>query len=228
MFNRTASPYFSTRAFQSWCSLGFGGVAISFLSTLQASPTIVGLTATAFVLPSIWSLVESHRERNGDKLPAPTSYQANLRERREFGALPFGGLFCKWKAELSLEDTITEAAYCSNEYGRRLSVICVRIPGLPPVMRDPVVNLLRRHIRSKDEVEIAGDDEFIVCSHLLRDALAADVIFNRLERALRGADMLSASLDIQLGKAIYPMHGYTGSDLISHARSTLQPIATRS
>ena len=42
------------------------------------------------------------------------------------------------------EDVITDAAYCSNEYGRKLSVICVRIPGLPGAMRDPVANLRDR------------------------------------------------------------------------------------
>ena len=95
-------------------------------------------------------------------------------------------------------------------------------------MRDLVANLLRMHIRSKDEVEIVSDDEFIVCSHLLRDALAADVIFKRLEGALRNAGLFSASLEVQLGKAVYPMDGYTGADLISHARSKLQPIARQS
>jgi hypothetical protein len=203
-------------------------MAIPFLSSLHPSASIVALTATASVLPSIWNLVQSHRERNGDKLPAPRSYKAGLRERREFEVDPFSALFGKWKAEPSFEDMITEAAYCSNEYGRRLSVICVRIPGLPNVMRDLVANLLRMHIRSKDEVEIISDDEFIVCSHLLRDALAADIIFERLEEALRDADLFSAALKVQLGKAVYPMHGYTGADLISHARSQLQPIATQS
>ena len=192
------------------------------------SATIVALAATTCVFPSIWNLVKSHRERNGDKLPAAKSYQAGLRQRREFAIIPFSGLFSKWKAELSIEDAITEAAYCSNEYGRDFSVICLRIPGLPRIMRDLVVNLLRMHIRSKDEVEIVSDDEFIICSHLLRDALAANVILKRLEGALRGDDLPFASLEIQLGKAIYPMHGYTGADLISHARSQLQPIAAQS
>ena len=95
-------------------------------------------------------------------------------------------------------------------------------------MRDLAANLLRMNIRSKDEVEIVSDDEFLVCSHLLRDALAADVIFRRLEGALREASPVFAPLEVQLGKAVYPMDGYTGPDLINHARSKLQPIASQS
>jgi hypothetical protein len=227
MLAYAASRSFSERARQSWRTLSYTGIAIPFLSNIHASSAILVATASVFVFPSIWDLVKSQRERNGDKLPSLTSYQGALRERREFGAVPFSGLSGKWIAEIAFEDTISDAAYCSNEYGRRLSVICVRIPGLPLAKLDLVVNLLRLHTRSNDEVEIVSNGEFMVCSHLLRDALAADVILKRLEGALRSADLFSASLEVQLGKAVYPMHGYTGADLISYARSQLQPIATR-
>jgi hypothetical protein len=220
-----ASPTFTERTRQSWRALGYGGMAIAGLSTLHVSTPLLALIAMAFILPPIWNLVQSHRERNGDKLPAATALEAGVGDRREFAALPFGGLFGKWKAELPFEEMITEAAYCSNEYGRRLSVICVRIPGLSRVMRDLVANLLRMNVRAKDEVEVVSDDEFIVCSHLLRDAAAADIILKRLEGALRKADLFSEVCEIQIGKAVYPMHGYTGADLISYARSQLQPIA---
>ena len=227
MLTHAASPHFSERTRQSWRTLGYGGIAVTFLSSVHASTTTIEIAAAAFVVPTIWNFVASNRERNGDKLPPPTSFPG-LGERRELGDLAFGALFDQRKAELPFEDVITDAAYCSNEYGRKLSVICVRIPGLPGAMRDPVANLLRAHIRKKDEVEIASDEEFIVCSHLLRDALAADVIFKRLEGAFRDTGLPLADLEIQLGKAVYPMDGYVGADLIAHARSKLQKIAMAS
>src|SRR5947209_19003078 len=117
MLTRAASPQFAERTRQSWRTLGYGGIAVILLSSVQASATIVGLAAMAFVLPSICNFVASTRERSGDKLPAATSYKACRKERREFGSLPFGVLFDVRRAELPFEDVITEAAYCSNEYG---------------------------------------------------------------------------------------------------------------
>src|SRR5438270_8754721 len=210
MLTHAASPHVSERTRQSWRTLGYGGIAVTLLSNVHASATVIEIAAAAFVVPTIWNFVESNRERSGDKLPALASYPGR-EERRELGALSFGALFDQRKAELPFEDVITDAAYCSNEYGRKLSVICVRIPGLPGLMRDPVADLLRAHIRKKDDVEIASDEEFIVCSHLLRDALAADVIFKRLEDAFRNTGLPLAGLDIQLGKAVYPMDGYAGA-----------------
>jgi len=227
MHEHAASPYFSMRARQSWRTLGYAGLAIPFLSSLHASATSVAVATTVFVLPSVWNLVQSQRERNGDKRPAPISYQSRRYERREFGTVPFSSLFEKWKADLSFEDTITEAAYCSNEYGRRLSVICVRIPGASRATRDLVADLLRKHVRSTDEVDMVSNEEIVVCCHLLRDALSAEIIFKRLERVLRSSGPISASFPVRIGKALYPLDGYTGADLISTARSKLQPITSQ-
>ena len=63
-----------------------------------------------------------------------------------------------------------------------------------------------------------------MCCPLLRDASAVDAIVKRLEKGLGDADLPSASLEVQLGKAVYPMDGYTGADLIAHARSKWRPI----
>jgi hypothetical protein len=225
MLTRAASPHFTERTRQSWRILGYGGISVVFLSSFHVPATIVGLAAAAFVLPPIWNFVVSNRERNGDKLPAPASLPARPGERREFETLPFGLLFDIQKKELEFEALITEAAYCSNEYGRRLAVICLRIPGLSSVMRDSVAGLLRKNIRDNDELETASDEEFLICLHLLRDALDAEVVVRRLEAVLRNSPLSFALLEVQLGKAVYPMDGYTGADLISQARSKLRKIA---
>jgi len=219
MSEHNASPYFTERARESWRTLGYGGMAFPFLTNLHAPDPVVALTTTAFVIPTIWNLVASHRERHGDKLPDSLAYPAGREERRELGNFTFRCLLDRWKAELSFEDLVTEAASCSNDFGRRACVIYLRMPDLPPIMRDFVANLLRENVRSTDEVGVVSDDEFVVCAPLLRDALAADIILERLAKAVRAAEITSPTLQPHFGKAIHPMDGYTGAELIGHARS---------
>jgi hypothetical protein len=197
MSENNASPYFTERARQSWRTLGYGGMAYPLLVNLHASDPVVALTTTAFVIPTLYNLVASHRE---------------------LGNFTFRCLLDRWKAELSFEDLVTEAANCSNDFGRRLCVIYLRMPALPPIMRDFVANLLRENVRSTDEVGVVSDDEFVVCAPLLRDALATDIILNRLAEAVRAADVTSSTLQAHFGKAVHPMDGYTGVELIGHAR----------
>lgn len=225
MSEHNASPYFTERARESWRTLGYGGMAFPFLATLHAPDPVVALTTSAFVLPTIWNLVASHRERHGDKLPDSISYIPGREERRELGNFTFRCLLDRWKAELPFEDLVTEAASCSNDFGRRACVIYLRIPGLAPIMRDFVANILRENVRSTDEVGVISDDEFVVCAPLLRDALAADIILMRLARAIGAADITSATLQAHFGKAIHPMNGYTGAELIAHARSEAKVTA---
>ena len=71
---------------------------------------------------------------------------------------------------------------------------------------------------------VVSNDEFVVCAPLLRDAVSADVIAKRLVEAIRKADLASAAPEVQFGKAIYPMDGYTGADLIRHSRSVAQSV----
>jgi len=225
MVDHTSSLYFFKRERQSWLSLAFVGIAAPLLMSLHTPASIVALTAATFGLPALWNIVQSHRERNGELPPAVAAYSARFRERRQFGVSPLGDLFERSRDQRSFEDLVTEAAYCSNEYGRRLCVICVQISELPPLKRHLIANLLRKHVRGNDEVEIASDDEFLVCAPLLRDALSADVILNRLEGALRNSDLLSDASTVRLGKAVYPLDGYSGAALISAARGELRQIA---
>jgi hypothetical protein len=225
MADHTSSLYFFKRERQSWLSLAFVGIAAPLLTSLHTPASIVALTAATFGLPAIWNIVQSHRERNGELPPAATTYSARFRERRQFAVSPLGDLFERSRNERSFEELVTAAAYCSNEYGRRLCVICVQIPELPPLKRHLVGNLLRKHVRLNDEVEIVPDDEFLVCAPLLRDALSADVILNRLEGALRNSELLSDTLTVRLGKAVYPLDGYTGAALITAARGGLRQIS---
>jgi hypothetical protein len=200
-------------------------MAFPLLEGLHAPDPVVALTTTAFVIPTILNLVASHRERNGDKMPDSISHAPGREERRELGNLTFRCLLDRWKAELPFEDLVTEAASCSNEFGRRACVIYLRIPDLAPIMRDFVANVLRENVRTTDEVGVLSDDEFAVCAPLLRDALAADIIVRRLARAIEAADITSPTLKGHFGKAIHPMDGYTGSELIGHARSDAQVLA---
>src|SRR6185437_6641571 len=225
MHEHEASPYFTERARQSWRTLGYGGMAYPLLTTLHASDPVVALTTSAFVIPTIWNLVGAHRERHGDKLPDSIAYAPGPEDRRELGNFTFRCLLDRWKAELSFEDLVTEAASCSTDFGRRLCVIYLRVPALPPIMRDFVANLLRENVRSTDEVGVISEDEFVVCAPLLRDALATDIILSRLVEAIRDADIASATLQAHFGKAVHPMDGYTGGELIGHARSDAKVAA---
>jgi hypothetical protein len=222
MADHTSSLYFFKRERQSWLSLAFVGIAAPLLSSLHTPTSIVALTAATFGLPAIWNIVQSHRERNGELSPATV---AKFGERRQFGVSPLGDLFAQSSDGRPFEDLVTDAAYCSNEYSRRLCVICVKIPELPPLKRHLVAQLLRKHVRANDQVEITPTDEFLVCAPLLRDALSADVILKRLEGALRKSDLLGDTLTIGLGKAVYPLDGYTGPALISSSRENLRQIA---
>jgi hypothetical protein len=221
-----APAYFAARARESWRTLGYGSIAVPLLLKLHASAPIVAITATCFALPSIWNLIQSQREQNGDKLPEPIPGPAGRQDRREFNSIAFKTLVESWKAELPFEDLVTEAAECSNQFGGRLSVIYVRIPGLPPTMTQLVAKVIRIHIRKTDAVEIFADDEFIICVPLLRDTLAANIVFGRIEGILRPgyARLLDNSCEVYLGKAIYPMDGYTGADLIGRARNACMAV----
>lgn len=219
MSELVASPYLSERARQSWRTLGYGGMAFPLLASLHAPDPVVALTTTAFVIPTILNLVASHRERSGDKLPDEIGHRPGAHERRELGNFTFRCLLDKWKQELSFADLVTEAASCSNDFGRRSCVIYLRIPGLTAPMRDFFADLLRENVRSTDEVGIVGDDELVVCAPLLRDALAAEIVLKRLVEAVHAADIAPASFEAQFGKAIHPMDGYTGAELIDHARA---------
>jgi hypothetical protein len=221
------SPYSQERARQSLRTHGYVALAIPFLLILHIYTIAIALMTALLVVSLARNLIESHRERNGDKLPASISNKVGKRERREFGLSPFSGPLNR-KAESSFEDHVTEAACYSNEYGRRLTVLCVRIPASPWARRPFVASFLRKQIRNTDEIEIVSDHEYMICAPLLRDALAADVILNRLKKSFHDAGLLSASPGVYLGKAVYPMHGYTGADLITHARSQLEPIAIQS
>ena len=225
MSEHNASPYFTERARQSWRTLGYGGMAYPLLASLHAPDPVVALTTTAFVIPTILNLVASHRERHGDKLPDSIGYLPGQEERRELGNFTFRCLLDRWKAELPFEDLVTEAASCSNDFGRRACVIYLRLPGLAAIMRDFVANVLRENVRSTDEVGIISEDEFVVCAPLLRDALASDIILKRLARAIEAADIVSPTLKAHFGKAIHPMDGYTGAELIGHARSDAKVAA---
>jgi hypothetical protein len=225
MADHTSSLYFFKRERQSWLSLAFVGIAAPLLSSLHTPNSIITLTAAAFGLPAIWNIVQSHRERNGELPPASAKISTKFGERRQFGVSPLGDLFERSRDGRPFEDLVTEAAYCSNEYGRRLCVICVHVPELPPLKRHVVAQLLRKHVRANDQVEIAPDDQFLVCAPLLRDALSADVIVNRLEGALRNSDLLGDTLAVRLGKAVYPLDGYTGPALISSSRENLRQVA---
>lgn len=219
MSEHNASPYFTERARESWRTLGYGGMAFPLLTTLHAPGPVVALTTSAFAIPTILNFVASQRERHGDKLPDSISYTPGREERRELGNFTFRCLLDRWKAELSFENLVTEAASCSNDFGRRACVIYLRIPGLDPIMRDFVANVLRENVRGTDEVGVISEDEFVVCAPLLRDALAADIILMRLARAIEAANLASPAPPAYFGKAIHPMNGYTGAELIGHARS---------
>ena len=225
MLANAATTYFSARTRRSWRTLGYGAIAAPILFKLHASAPVLALAGTAFVLPAIWNLIASHRERNGDKMPTTVTYLDGHHDRREVHALTLKELVEEWRAELTIEGFVTEAAKLSGEYGRRLCVFYVRIPDLPRAMSESVANLLRAQIRRTDEVASLSSDEFVVCAPLLRDALDADIISRRFAEAFRGGEFGSACKDVHLGKAIYPMDGYTGADLIRHSRLVAQAAA---
>ena len=192
------------------------------------SEATAALAAATVLLPSMVAAVDAHRERNGDKSPLPTSIGADgdkARERRVFETSAFYRAVNKVKAQLSFEDFVTEMANCSNVYGRRFSVTCVRIAGLTECRRTEIADLLRKTVRASDEIRLMNDEEFLVCTPLLSDAKDADLVLNRLRRALLASQLLEDPSTLSLGRALHPLDGYSGRDLIEAARNNCRPSA---
>lgn len=211
-------PYFTPRGRRSWRMLGYSALAFLFLRSLKATWPITSIALALFIVPAIWNLVLSFRERNGDKIPKLIAHQKWQEERRDLSHVTFRHLFATWKSQLSISDVITEAGKCSNDFGRRLCIVYLRAECLSINMRENLIMFLRQRVRSNDDVTIISDNEFIVCAPLLSDTLAAEIIYKRLAEAIQSSVFPYITWEIRLGKAIYPMDGYSGEELIQRAR----------
>ena len=226
MFSVGFPTYFVDRRKKAWRNAGYACLAGFSASNLGASLSIASAVAAAFLLPSVYWLFEAHRERNGDKSPVATTNTGGA-DRRTVQSSAFCRTVEKLRAQLPFEDFVTELANGSNLYGRRFSVICVKIVGLSADKKVQVSDLLRRNVRAFDEIRALSDDEFVVCTPLLSDAKDANLVLNRLRNALLASDLLGAPSKLQMGCALHPLDGYSGKDLIASARNDLRARAKR-
>ena len=217
--------YFAERTDAGWKTLSCGGVVGLLVAQSGGSVTAAAMAASLFILPTLRNVLDAHRERHGDKSPLPEATDSG--DRRGFKEAAAYRWINELKSKLSFEDFVTELADCSMLYGRRFSVISVKIAGLSKTKIDLVADLLRAQVRATDEIKRMADDEFVICSPLLRDAISADTIVKRLEKALSESKLLEAQSTVSLGKALCPRDGYSGPDLINAARSALRPVASQ-
>lgn len=228
MINTVIPSYFVDQTRKAWRDAGLACLAGTCVANTGGSYAAVAIAAGVVFLPSAKAALDAHRERSGDKAPVTVAAGAARNpenERRQFESSAFFRAVNKVRSQLSFEDFVTELANCSNMYGRRFSLTCVRVAGLSEAKRTEVADLLRRNVRASDEIKQTGDDEFVVCTPLLRDARDADVVMNRLRKVLLASDLLDEASSLSLGRALHPLDGYNGVDLIEAARNNLAASA---
>lgn len=130
------------------------------------------------------------------------------------------------------EQRIESAIEASARYSRTIGLIAydldsyrriARANGVPAAeaAMEFVVTMLRMRLRNTDRIERVGKGRFVVCLVLLPDKPALLSVRERVEKAmaeLRLEALRNEPIEFDRGLSIYPMHGYTGEDLIEHAR----------
>lgn len=118
---------------------------------------------------------------------------------------------------VALGPRITDAAELCVTYGRKAIVISIVFDALGPEALPPVAETAKRVVRKTDLVHILSDAELIVCLAMVQDFSAAGQVTERLREAFAQMPQLRG-VTIASGAAIYPMHGYSGEELLDAAR----------
>jgi hypothetical protein len=205
--------------------LAYAFLAASLLLNTRAPAELVVLYAIACVVPAVSGYVQSVRKRNGDQDPTWMKAGAASRpERREFRQRLIRNPFASGDPASPIGDRITDAAELCVQYGRKAIVLTLTFEGVSPDELSTVAGVAQQIVRKTDLVEMVSPNEIVIGLAMVHDFSVAGLVMNRLRGALgsRAGDM---SARIFSGAAIYPLHGYTGEELISSARRNLQAWA---
>jgi hypothetical protein len=193
----------------------YAAVATTLLLFMSTPKPIVGLFAAVSVIPAIASYARAVRQRNGDEDPKwMKAAPGTSTDRRAAGQRLAGNPFEAAGADAPVAERITKAAELCVGFGRRAIVLSLKIDSFDPSDVHRVADLIRDVVRHTDMVEPASDREILVGLAMVHDFGAADIVTDRIERRLyRENKRLVAK-----GAAIYPLHGYSGEELIAAAR----------
>ena len=179
---------------------------------------LAALVAILALAPLVVAAVRGTRARLGLVQPDFDPQTGGAR-MREFETLPFENPFDPANAHLSLESRISMAAEASANYSRGVSVLFLAVDDQAETQR--AYATLRDALRPSDHVEII-EGGVVVCLNLIRDLANVDGVIARLTRRLAEAGWPQSSPP-RFGRALYPMHGYSGGDLIEAARTQVRP-----
>ena len=179
---------------------------------------LAALVAILALAPLVVAAVRGTRARLGLVQPDFDPQTGGAR-MREFETLPFENPFDPANAHLPLESRISMAAEASANYSRGVSVLFLAVDDQAETQR--AYATLRDALRPSDHVEII-EGGVVVCLNLIRDLANVDGVIARLTRRLAEAGWPQSSPP-RFGRALYPMHGYSGGDLIEAARTQVRP-----
>jgi hypothetical protein len=209
--------HFETRKANSWVILLSAMTAFVSLHLLGYRDATKLAVMAPFAALLIGNYVRSVRERHGDVAPEwLKGFARTRRERREFPTLPFETRFDAVGGALDLPERITTAAEASRQFGRRVCVIHFRAPGTDSAFLRSAAEFMAKQLRNSDFVEVVAGYEIVICLNMIRDLGEGQMIVGRLMSKLASSPIFAAPWKI--GAAMYPMHGYTGEDLMNAAR----------
>ena len=130
-----------------------------------------------------------------------------------------------------LAERIEAAAEASARYSRSIGVLYYNLDSYRQIARSHgvptaeaamefVVAMLQTRLRNTDRIERVGKGRFVACIVLLPDKQALLSVNGRLVKGMSEItveQLHGAPIEFDFGLSIYPMHGYTGEDLIAHA-----------
>ena len=212
------------RSSGAWRTPAYVVFALFCALVLAAFSRLLAAAVAALALaPLVIAAMRATRARLGEVPPEfATSPETSHAGMREFASLPFDNPFDPAHSDLPLDARITMAAEASAEFSRGASVLYLRTP--PNVDAAGVLAILRAAVRPTDHVEMIGPGEIVACLNLIRDLSNVDGVIARLTQRLHDNGWPQGAPP-RFGRALYPMHGYSGADLIAAARAQLQPAA---
>lgn len=203
-----------------WRKIAF--VLFALACALAIAPISLWLAAIVALLafaPLVIGSVRATRARLGEAPPIVDGASAHA-GLREFATLPFENPFDPARADLPLDRRISLAAEASAEFSRGVSVLCLQTPA--SVEPEGALAVLRASLRPSDHAELIAPDEIVACLNLIRDLSNVDGVIGRLTQRLHERGW-PQDTPPRFGRALYPMHGYSGADLIAAARAQVRP-----
>jgi hypothetical protein len=175
------------------------------------------LVAAIFIPLMFLGYVRSTRERMGDIKPLwMEAATPSVGERRQNPSGPLENPFDFASSAPTLDERITALADVCRQFGRRASVIHFQFHVSDGATLERAASVLRGRIRRTDLIESVGEKEIVICLNMIRDLGEVGLVMRRLSASLEQNRIDRA--DWEVGYAMYPIHGYTGADMIAYAR----------